>query len=210
MLRRTLVVFPLLALLAGGAAAQQPLDRFTYDNLRFTGIWPEVGILTSNRLKGTVAYGLRVDVGQFAPRLRVLIGGSYFRSDFKAAEINQFEAALRNVVTDPTNDFTIDLGAIRWSDIELDLDLQYMLTTATSYRPYIGAGAGMHLRNGSGKSINGTFVEDALDMIGAGVSLTAGIDVMLSRGFLMNLGGRAVFSSDLQTLGLSVGLGYRK
>ena len=66
------------------------------------------------------------------------------------------------------------------------------------------------MRNGSGKSINGTFVEDALDMIGAGVSLTAGIDVMLSRGFLMNLGGRAVFSSDLQTLGLSVGLGYRK
>lgn len=210
MLRRALLILPLLALAPRVGAAQQPLDRFTYDNLRFTGIWPEVGILTSNRLKGTVSYGLRVDVGQFAPRLRVLVGGSYFRSDFKAAEINGFEAALRNVVTDPTNDFSIDLGDIRWSDLELDLDLQYMLTTTTSYRPYIGAGAGMHLRNGSGKAINGTFVEDALDMLGGGLSVTAGVDVVLGRGLLMNLGGRAVFSSDLQTLGLSVGLGYRK
>ncbi|MEO8295504.1 MAG: hypothetical protein ABI613_08325 [Gemmatimonadota bacterium] len=209
MLRRALFLLPLLGV-TPALLAQQPLDRFTYDNLGFKGLWPEVGILTSNRLKGTVSYGLRVDVGQFAPRLRVLVGGSYYRSDFKTDEINQFEEALRNVVTDPTGDFTIDLGEIRWSDIELDLDLQYILTTTTSYRPYIGAGAGMHLRNGSGKAINGTFVEDALDMLGAGVSLTAGMDVMLSRGFLMNLGGRAVFSSDLQTVGLTVGLGYRK
>ncbi len=209
MLRRALLLLPLLGV-TPALLAQQPLDRFTYDNLGFKGLWPEVGILTSNRLKGTVSYGLRVDVGQFAPRLRVLVGGSYYRSDFKSGEINQFEEALRNVVTDPTGDFTIDLGEIRWSDIELDLDLQYILTTTTSYRPYIGAGAGMHLRNGSGKAINGTFVEDALDMLGAGVSLTAGMDVMLSRGFLMNLGGRAVFSSDLQTVGLTVGLGYRK
>ncbi|MEO8201110.1 MAG: hypothetical protein ABI679_11360, partial [Gemmatimonadota bacterium] len=192
MLRRCLVLLALAGLAPRAASAQQPLDRFTYDNLRFTGLWPEVGILTSNRLKGTVAYGLRVDVGQFAPRLRVLLGGSYYRSDFKTAEIDKFETALRNVVTDPTDDFSIDLGEIRWSDIELDLDLQYMLTTSTSYRPYIGAGAGMHLRNGSGNAINGTFVEDALDMLGAGVSVTAGVDVMLSRGFLMNLGGRAV------------------
>jgi hypothetical protein len=209
MIRRALLLLPLIAL-APRLEAQQPLDRFTYDNLHFAGIWPEVGILTSNRLKGTVSYGLRVDVGQFAPRLRVLLGGSYYRSDFKAREITQFEDALRNVVTDPTNDFSIDLGDIRWSDIELDLDLQYMLTKATSYRPYIGAGAGMHLRNGSGKAIDGTFVEDALDMLGAGVSVTAGMDVMLGRNFLMNIGGRAVFSSDLQTVGLTVGLGYRR
>ena len=201
----------LVAVLPEAASAQRPLDRFTYDNLGFHGIWPEIGILTSNRLEGTVSYGVRVDVGPFAPRLRTLVGISYFRSDFKSQEISEFENALRGVVSDPTNDFDIDLGGIRWSDIALELDLQYMLLPpGARYNPYLGAGAGMHLRNGSGQAINGTFVEDALDMLGAGVSATAGVDVMLGRALLLNLGGRAVFGSDLQTIGLTVGLGYRR
>jgi hypothetical protein len=191
--------------------AQRPLDRFSYDNLGFHGIWGEIGILTSDRLEGTASYGLRVDLGQFAPRLRMLFGVSYFQSDFKSDEIAEFEAALEDVVTDPTQDFSITLGDIRWSDVAVELDLQYMLAPAASrYQPYLGAGVGMHLRNGSGDAINDTFVEDALDMLGAGVSATAGLDVRLGPSFLLNLGGRAVFGSDLQTVGLSVGLGYRR
>jgi hypothetical protein len=197
-------------LLAGPLAAQRPLDRLSYDNLRFTGAWVEAGIATSDRLEGAAVYGLRVDLGQFAPRLRVLVGASYTRSDFKKDEIDKFETKLRNVVNDPTNDFTIDLGNIRWSDIALDLDLQYFLVQGRSYQPYLGAGAGMHIRNGSGRAINGTFVEDALDMLGAGVNFTAGLDVLLSRGLVMNFGGRAVIGSDLQTLTLTVGLGFRR
>ena len=197
-------------LLASPLAAQRPLDRFTYDNLRFTGLWVEGGIATSNRLKGTTAYGLRIDFGQFAPRLRMLVGGSYTRSDFKQGEIDEFETKLRNVVDDPTDDFTIDLGDIRWSDVALDVDLQYILVPGRSYQPYLGAGAGMHIRNGSGQAIDGTFVEDALDMIGAGINLTAGLDVLLTRGLMMNMGGRAVVGSDLQTITLSIGIGYRR
>jgi hypothetical protein len=211
MMRRTPILLAGLVVgLVPTVAAQRPLDRFSYDNLRFTGFWPEVGIVTSDRLEGTVDYGLRIDLGQFAPRLRVLVGGSYFRSDFKAAEINKFENTLRRVVTDPTQDFSINLGKIRWSDLALDLDLQYFLIKNPAWQPYLGIGAGMHLRNGSGKAINGTFVEDALDMLGAGVSFTGGVDVILTRGLLLNLGGRVVVGSDLQTVGLSVGLGYRR
>ncbi len=208
---RYLLAGLLLASLPSAALAQRPLDRFSYDNLGFYGFWPEVGILTSDRLEGTVSYGARVDLGQFAPRLRMLAGVSYFRSDFKSKEIADFEAALEEVVTDPTQDFSIDLGDIRWSDIAIELDLQYMLTPATTrYQPYLGLGAGMHIRNGSGQAINGTFVEDALDMLGAGISATAGMDVRMGRVLVLNIGGRAVFGSDLQTVGLSVGLGYRR
>lgn len=207
---RILLLLGAVCLVASPLAAQRPLDRFTYDNLRFTGAWVEAGIATSNRLEGTATYGLRIDLGQFAPRLRMLVGGSYTRSDFKQVEIDKFETKLRNVVTDPTNDFTIDLGKIRWSDIALDVDLQYFLVPGRSYQPYLGAGAGMHIRNGSGRAIDGTFVEDALDMIGAGVNFTAGLDLMLSRGLMMNLGGRAVVGSDLQTFTLTVGLGFRR
>ena len=201
----------LLVALPAAAEAQRPLDRFSYDNLGFHGLWPEIGILTSDRLEGTVSYGARLDLGQFAPRLRMLLGVSYFRSDFKSKEITEFETALEDVVNDPTGDFTIDLGDVRWSDLALELDLQYILTPMTSrYLPYLGIGAGMHLRNGSGDAINGTFVEDALDMLGAGVSATAGMDIKLGTGFVLNLGGRAVFGSDLQTVGMTVGFGYRR
>jgi hypothetical protein len=201
----------LVASLPASLAAQRPLDRFSYDNLGFHGLWPEIGILTSDRLEGTVSYGARMDLGQFAPRLRMLLGVSYFRSDFKSKEIAEFETALEDVVNDPTDDFTIDLGDVRWSDLALELDLQYILTPMTSrYLPYLGVGAGMHLRNGSGDAINGTFVEDALDMLGAGVSATAGMDIKLGQAFVLNIGGRAVFGSDLQTVGLTVGFGYRR
>ena len=209
--RSYLLASLLFAILPGAVEAQRPLNRFSYDNLGFHGFWPELGILTSDRLEGTVSYGARMDLGQFAPRLRMLLGVSYFRSDFKSKEIADFEAALEDVVTDPTDDFTIDLGDVRWSDIALELDLQYILTPMTSrYLPYLGIGAGMHLRNGSGDAINGTFVEDALDMLGAGVSATAGMDIKVGQAFVLNLGGRAVFGSDLQTVGLTVGFGYRR
>lgn len=201
----------LLASLAGAAAAQRPLNRFSYDNLGFHGFWPEIGILTSDRLEGTVSYGARVDLGQFAPRLRMLFGVSYFRSDFKSGDIAEFEAALTDVVDDPTQDFSIALGDIRWADLAIEMDLQYMLTPVTRrYVPYLGLGVGMHVRNGSGDAINGTFVEDALDMLGAGVSATAGVDMKVGGAFVLNLGGRAVFGSDLQTVGLTVGFGYRR
>jgi hypothetical protein len=201
----------LVAVNTSSVAAQRPLDRFSYDNLGFHGFWPEIGIVTSDRLEGTVSYGARVDLGQFAPRLRMLLGVSYFRSDFKSEDIAEFEDALADVVTDPTQDFSIDLGKVRWSDLAIELDLQYILTPLTSrYLPYLGVGAGMHLRNGSGNAIDDTFVEDALDMLGAGVSATAGLDVKVGGNFLLNLGGRAVFGGDLQTMSLTVGFGYRR
>jgi hypothetical protein len=201
----------LIIVLPSVLLAQRPLDRFSYDNLGFHGFWPEIGIVTSDRLQGTVSYGARVDLGQFAPRLRMLLGVSYFRSDFKSEDIAEFETALEDVVTDPTQDFSIDLGDVRWSDLAVELDLQYVLTPMTSrYLPYLGIGAGMHLRNGSGDAIDDTFVEDALDMLGAGVAATAGLDVKVGRAFVLNLGGRAVFGSDLQTVALTVGFGYRR
>lgn len=210
-LRYPVLAILLAAALATPVAAQRPLDRFSYDNLGFHGFWPEIGIVTSDRLEGTVSYGARVDLGQFAPRLRMLLGVSYFRSDFKSEDIAEFETALENVVTDPTQDFSIDLGNVRWSDLAIELDLQYILTPMTSrYLPYLGVGAGMHLRNGSGDAINDTFVEDALDMLGAGVSATAGLDVKVGGSFVLNMGGRAVFGSDLQTMSLTVGFGYRR
>ena len=166
--------------------------------------------MTSDRLDGTPSIGLRLDLGEFAPRVRLLVGGSYFRSDFRASELRAFEKALTGIVNDPDSNFTIDVGNIRWSDLELDLDLQYLLTRGRRWTPYIGLGASAHVRNGSGRAINGTFVEDALDMIGAGLNATAGFDTYLSPTLTFHLGARGVLSSDLNTIAVFAGIGFGK
>ncbi len=195
---------------ARGALAQQALEGFSYDNIRFNGVQVEAGVITSSRLKGAAQVGLRVDLGQFAPRVRLMAGVSYFRSDFTAREIGKFESALAGVVSDPEGNFTIDLGRVRWGDVALDLDFQYLLGTWGRWQPYVGLGVGAHFRNGSGAAIDGTFVEDALDNTSAGINFTAGWDVAIARGLIVNIGGRGVLASDASTLGLQVGLGYRR
>ncbi|MGE0352625.1 MAG: hypothetical protein AB7I33_01160 [Gemmatimonadales bacterium] len=189
-------------------AAQRQLDEFSYDNLRFAGLWAEAGIVTSDRLDGAPYAGLRLDLGEFAPRVRLLVGASYFRSDFRSKDIREFENRLAGVVNDPDSNFTISLGNIRWSDLALDVDLQYLITRGRKWQPYIGVGGGFHIRNGSGRAIDGTFVEDALDTIGGGLGLTAGVDVFLTRSLVLNLGGRGVLSSDLNSIAIGAGLGY--
>ncbi len=197
----------LLAPLASGWG-QGVLDEFSYDQLRFTGIQGEAALVASNRLDATVSGALRVDLGQVAPRLRVLAGVSYLRSAYQADELRRFADALARVVRDPTGDFTIDLGTVHWSDTALDLDFQYLLGRGR-VQPFVGLGGSVHVRNGSGRAIDGTFVEDALDTIGAGANFTAGWDVRLGTHLLATLGGRAVLASELRTLSLNVGLGYR-
>ena len=208
--RFVLVASIVCTALSRSTAAQEPTQGFSYDNIRFSGIQVEAGVITSKRLKGAPQIGLRVDLGQFAPRVRLMAGVSYFRSDFTSREIGEFESALERVVSDPEGNFTIDLGRVRWSDVALDVDFQYLLGSWGRWQPYLGLGAGAHIRNGSGAAINGTFVEDALDNIGAGINVTAGWDVSVAPGFILNVGGRAVLASDVSTLGLQVGLGYRR
>lgn len=193
---------------AGAQEAPQPSADAT---IRFDGIRVEAGVITSGRLKGSTQVALRIDLGRLAPKVRVLAGVSYFRSDFKASEIREFETALARVVDDPEGNFSIDLGRVRWGDVALDLDFQYLLGTwgGSRWQPYLGLGASAHFRNGSGTAIDGTFVEDALDNISAGINFTAGWDVVLARGLVVNVGGRAVLASDVRTLGLQAGLGYR-
>jgi len=209
-LRSFILASTLCAVSAGGAQAQRALEGFSYDNIRFNGVQVEAGVITSSRLKGAAQVGLRVDLGQFAPRVRLMAGVSYFRSDFTAREIRKFESALAGVVRDPDGNFTIDLGRVRWGDVALDLDFQYLLGTWGRWQPYVGLGAGAHVRNGSGTAIDGTFVEDALDNTSAGINFTAGWDVAIARGLIVNIGGRGVLASDASTLGLQVGLGYRR
>ena len=153
--------------------AQGILNQFSSENLRPSAVQVDVGPLGGNNILGTLTGGVRVDYGFVAPKVRVLLGLSYFHADLSSGARRRFADRLRSVVRDPTGDDTIDLGPITWSDVTADLDLQYMLPQEHAVTAYLGVGLGAHVRHGSGAAIDGTFVQDALNSVTAGLNAEA-------------------------------------
>ncbi|HMJ57794.1 MAG TPA: hypothetical protein VK467_01580 [Gemmatimonadales bacterium] len=185
------------------------MNQFSYDNLRFSGIQIDAGPLGSSELTGTIAAGLRIDYGMIAPHVRVLLGLSYFRSQFDNQARARFEQRIRQFVIDPAGDDTIRVGRIFWSDLTADLDFQYAIPQGRGIMTYIGVGGSVHLRNGSGGFIQGTFVEDALDEVSAGFNMSVGAEFALSKAWRFTVDGRGVVSSGLSTVSLRSGFMYR-
>lgn len=200
-------------LLSAGAGTRLPaqslLEQFSYDNLKLSGIQVDLGVLGSSELRGAVVGGVRLDYGRFAPNVRLLLGLSYFRSEFDHGATTRFEQRLKNFVIDPSGDDTIKVGRIFWSDLTADVDLQYVLPQGRGVTSYIGFGVGVHVRNGSGSAINGTFIEDALDDIAAAANVSLGLEVAAGPRWRIALDSRGVLSSGLSTASLRAGLMYR-
>lgn len=198
-----------LSLPAGGLAAQGPLNQFSYENLRLSGIQADLGLLGASQLTGAVVGGVRVDYGRIAPKVRLLLGISYFRSQLDREARTRFEQRLRSIVIDPSGDDTIRVGQIFWSDLVGDIDFQFVFPQGRTATVYLGTGVSIHMRNGSGQAINGTFVEDALDVISAGLNGTMGAEFHLSPAWRLSLDGRGVLSSGLNTVSVRGGVMYR-
>ncbi len=191
--------------------AQSTLEQFSYDSVGFRGIQVGVGALWSNQVETTAQYGLQVHLGEIAPRLRLMLGASYFKADLTDEEIRRLEDGILQVVDDPTGSATVDLGRVQWQDIALAGDAQYLILGggARRWQPYVGGGISLHFRNGSGDRIAGTVIEENLDQLQIGLDLTAGTDVLLTRSLALNVGLRGVLTGSLNTFTLGVGLGYR-
>src|SRR5712691_3935190 len=108
---------------SGRLAAQGVLNQFSYDNLRFSGIQLDAGVLGASDLTGATVGGVRVDYGRIAPRVRLLLGLSYFHSEFDQASRTRFERRLDSIVN-PSKPDSINLGRIALSDVIGDIDFQ--------------------------------------------------------------------------------------
>jgi len=188
--------------------AQSFLEQFSYEGLRFSGIGVEVGGVASDRLTTELSGAVRVDYGRIAPNVRVLIGASYFKGELNETEIQELALGIQRVVI-PAMSSVIDIGTITWSDIEVDLDLQYVLVAGARVTNYLGVGFATHIRNGSGTIIDGTFVEDALDTIDAGLNLSVGTAIMLVPAVHFTIDFRGGLTSELRTATARAGLMYR-
>lgn len=193
---------------SGRLAGQGVLNQFSYENLRLSGIQLDVGVLGASELTGATVGGLRIDYGRIAPRVRLLLGLSYFRSQFDQDARRRFEQRLDSIVNPGSAD-NINLGRIRLADIIGDVDFQYVFPQSNGINAYIGVGVSIQARNGSGAAINGTFVEDALDVITAGANGTMGFEFNLSPAWRFTIDGRGMLSSGLKTASVRTGIMYR-
>lgn len=192
-------VLLLLALAPAAAPAQGVLDEFSYEGLYFAGIGLDAGVMVSNKLDAAPSGAMRLDLGFFAPRVRPLVSLSFYRSDYAADEIDELEDRLRAIVDDPTDDFTIDAGDVSLSSLALDVDLQWVPVQSGPVRPYVGLGAGAHLRFAEGQAIEGTFIEDALETIVAALNASAGFEVAVSPSLHVTVEGRGTLASGLMS-----------
>ena len=189
-------------------SAQGFLSKFSYDNLKPSALQLDLGPVGGNNIRGALTGGLRLDYGFIAPHVRVLLGVSYYKADFSTAARARFEQRLRSVVIDPSADDTIRLGRVTWSDVTGDVDLQYVLPQGRAVTTYLGIGLGAHVRHGSGPAIEGTFVQDALNSITAGLNATIGTEVGAKR-WRFVVEARGVLSSGVSTVALRSGVAYR-
>ena len=190
-------------------AAQTVIDDFTYDNLRATAVQLDFGPLAATDLESTVAGGVRLDFGRIGPKVRVLLGLSYYGTEFSSAALRDFENRLRAFVIDPSGDDTIRVGQVGLQEFVADMDLQYVVSDNRAATVYAGLGVSIHFANGYGSAINGTFVEDALDGIGAGGNGTLGAEFKVGGPWRVTLDARGVLSSDVSTGSLRAGVMYR-
>jgi hypothetical protein len=133
---------------------------------------------------------------------------SYWSSSFKDGELSRLADQLnrlpalqdRNVTVDPD-----ELGSIDWSDLSVSVDAQFVWTTPLRVITYVGGGVGLHVLNGRGSAVAGTFVEDLLDSTPAGAAAMAGLELQPFRHFRLYAEARYTLLSDIRYPGLRVG-----
>jgi hypothetical protein len=195
-------------LMAPAALEAQGLADYDYENLSFRGIGADIGRIWPNKVDATTAYSLRFDLGFLGPAVRIVPSISYWNSTLKRSELERLAQRLEEIPVLADQDVTIgvdDLGRIEWSDVGLNLDAQAVWTAPYNVFTYIGAGFSLHLMNGQGGAIDGTFIEDLLDSTPAGIAVMGGLEYEIGQRFRVYGEGRYTLQSDVRYPGLKIG-----
>ena len=174
---RSFVILAMLALCASRARAQSLWQRLDLDRLRLEGIGAVAGPASPSNVVSTPSYGVQADYGEIVPHLRIGVSGSYWSSHFTDKTVNQFITQLEKSLDNPNDSIKFD--RVKVSTISVDIDLRYTPTNASAViQPYIGGALGLHIVNAESRLIKDTFVESALDNIGAGITGIAGVGIL--------------------------------
>ena len=173
-------LFLLVLLLLPARAAAQGLADYDYENLQFRGLGVEFGRVWPTETRPAFSFGVRADMGYVGPNVRIIPSARFWSSSLRDSEVSRLADQIIRIcekqpgATCPTS---LDLGEVQRSDLELAADAHYVFDLTAPVRPYAGAGLSLHLLNGRGEFINGTFVEDLLDTVVPGFDVIGGFDV---------------------------------
>ena len=192
------------------ARAQDPAD-YDYENLSFRGISFDVGYLYADNVEDTRTLGVRFDLGFLGPGFRIMPGVTYWKSTLSQTEVGQFQTRLGTLTADqggtvPAGGF--DLGDIDRKDIVVSLDGHYVWAVPLNLFFSTGVGLSVHFLNGSGPSIDGTFVEDLLDSVSAGFNLHAALEYPIADRIRIHGGSKVEILGDLNYVEFRGGLTF--
>ena len=195
---------------ASEASAQQErsgLAAYDYENLGLGGLSAEVFVVYPNDTESAVGFGGRIDLGYLGPGVRVMIRGAYWSSELKDAEVNEFEERIADLVEEQDGTRpTLDLGVIDRSAVIAGLDFHWMFAPTARVRPYLGLGGELYVLSGSGAAIDGTFVDDSLDLLTVGASAAGGLEVLIVNGVAAFGEVRGSLAADIRSIGFGGGL----
>lgn len=199
-----LVALGLLGLVAPATLDAQILADYDYEDLAFRGVGVDWGYVWPNKVESTPTYGLRFDFGYLGPGLRIVPSIQYWSSTVQAEELDRLAGQLSSLPTAGTISAG-DLGPIDWNNLTIGLDGQFVWTTPLEVFAYLGLGAGLHVMNGSGNAIEGTFVEDLLDTATAGLAASAGLEYSPIERVRLYTEARYTLLSDIRYPGIRIG-----
>ena len=199
-------VWACVASIAPAGLVGQDIADIDYENLSFRGFGFDWGYMYPDKVEPTPTYSLRLDLGYAGPGLRIVPSVSYWKSPLEAAEIAEFTTRLEALVEDqigqPT---TLDLGTIEYSDIALGIDGHVVWELPLDLLTFGGLGVTVHILDGDGAVIDGTFIEDSLDSVTAGFNLHLGAEYPVTNTFRLYTVGRYEVMPDLRHFRMQVG-----
>lgn len=201
------IVSTCLALLLPAAALGQEWEDYDYENLQFRGLGADVGAVWPASVEPTFSLGLRADMGFVGPHVRIVPAIRYWSSSLREREVERLVDQIRRLCERQATGScpAFALGDIKRSDLELSADAHYLFDTGYTLQPYVGGGLGLHLLNGRGEAIDGTFVEDLLDSVSPGLNLLGGVNIPLGSAFQLVGEARVVLVSDVRYAGVQIG-----
>lgn len=199
------------AFTAPGTIDAQGLADYDYEDLEFRGIGAEVGRIWPSQVEPTTSYGVRLDLGLVGPRVRIMPTARFWSSSLRDEELENLADQIILVCErqpEAACPESLDLGEIRLSDLELATDAHFLLLPESMISPYAGLSLGLHLLNGRGDFIDGTFVEDLLDAVAPGLGTVAGVNVGIGQSLKVGVEARFMLASDVRYGSVSLSGGW--
>jgi hypothetical protein len=192
--------------LAARPAASQGSGGIDLDKLQITSLGLAYGRILPSQVVPTSLVAIQADYGNLSPEWRLVFSASFWQSHFRDDVVQGFVDTLQKSLSSPSAH--VIPSRISLYDASFGADVRYTPVYPGEIKPFVGFGFAAHVINAEGPLINGTFVERALDDIAAGLYVTGGISVKLTRHLGIEGAARGDLLSGFRSTQIRAGAAY--